>query len=750
MKRVFVRSSRIGDENLYYGVKPATKGIRIDSSSTQEVLSVSDNGWGHRKLAKSGISGTRLVDPNYYSLDTWLPAPVVDFNGDNVVKLGEELICTITNLESHLSTANPNNDMVYTWVPDGVQSNAIEGVQVRLNPRKDVTWTVCGISPTLGKTEITTFTLSVEDDENPIPLVQTLTLRPGSAARFKILNAELFVGTNVVYEIYEDDVTSPLSTSTTDVINHQAPDEAGIRWLNIRAVIDGTATESRRVQEIATLQDETVVNYQANFEAVDRNTRLPLADQSSLGEFGTKGYFEVKLYSEEREIELINVTGAKAINPGIIFDKGLVELEFNTRESSYPITFEYLIRKKGTVGGIRYAYTFTTINNVNQIPYNFQLTLPETLSANTSGELFVSDTGVHEQGYYRYSLNSEALSALQIAGTESTIFEMNAPIDYVAGGTSATFPLVVTIYDIIDQVVQTLSKNVTIVEGDVDEFASNGRNDFFTNRVITGISGPIKSFMKWTIPTIYPIVGRALDLTDMTVFDVFDVNNPSRLTNRLGQYGFPGSADYPHEFYRDTDVANYLTSDNPTDAQLENYRKVNLSLDVSGTRLNGCDSRIVSGGNISFTDHQPVRFTSASPRDGEGLHIATIHNAAGDVNVIMEYGDQHLSLKPTLEAVGANKLNTSQNVYLVGPSNVIMLIIPEITAIPELGRLVVEWTDQSHTTPQFLIVDADEDTTLQGTTGFLEFDGDFSFRIISHGGGIDLRVQADDIQGLTI
>lgn len=750
MKRIILTSPRIGDENLFYGVVPSSKGIMVDAQGNGDVLSISDNGWGKRKLAKSGISGTQLSDPNYYSTDTWMPAPEVDFNNDTTLKLGEELICTVLNISSHLSHANPNNDMVYTWVPDGVIADAITGVQVRLNPTEDVTWEVYGVSATLGTTESYVFSLSIEDTENPIPLIQTITGDVDNIHVFKILNHVAFTGTVIRYEIYDLDPDSPIATTVTDTMTYQMDDEIGIKYMKIRAVVDGVPTESRTIPIITSATHESTFNYKAFFVPIDKNTRISLSDFTGFGDYGNKGYFEVRLYTEDREIELVNITGAKLIKSGVYFDKGIIEVEFNETDSSYPITFEYLMRKKGTVGGIRYSFSYDDITTANQTPYDFRLLMPTALNLGGSGTLTVVDEHVKEYGYYQFTLNADALSGFQITGTTSTRFDINTPIDFTTLNAALVLTITVTIYDLLDQVVKVISV----------PYESNAISGTIVNQVpevdqqlsvlVTGLSAQSTAFMEYNIPVASTLVSDTLNQDGLIAFDIFDINNPSRLTNRLNNYGFKGSAMYPHELYRDTDVVTYLTADNPQDSMLSAYRKVNLALDISGDNLVGCDSRVTSSGTVTFNELQSVRQGELNIQPDDGIYIGNIHTTGQVTTSDFKYGLTYNALHPTIIAISEANPDTTYKTYLVGPGRVIMLMLPvnTTTGIPALGRTVIKWTDASHLTPQYLVVDPDIDIELQGTEGLLNFDGDFTYRALSISKGTTIRTHADSIQGL--
>ena len=749
MKRITKISPRIGDENLYYGVEPSSKGVKIDPSSTGDVLALSDNGWSSRDLSKSGVSTIRLLDPNYYETDTWMPAPIVEFNNDTTLKLGEELICTVANISSHLSVASPVNDMVYTWIPDGDQSKAITGGQIRITPNDDVTWEVKGISATLGTTIPYIFNIYVNDIENPIPLVQTITGDTNNVHVFRILNHELFVGTVIEYEIYDTDPTSPEATSTIDTINFTLDPTVGIRYLNIRAVVDGVATESRKIPIITTNSEETVVNHQAFFEPVDSNTRYVLTDFSEFGTFGTKGAFQVKVYSEEREIQLINVQGAKLIKSGVYFDKGIVEVEFNEPDTAYDITFQYLIRKKGTVGGLRYNFVYTGITSANQPTYDFRLEMAEKMSNYLDGTLSVKDKYVNEVGYYQYTLNAEAITILGLAATPTTRFEMNDVINYSLNGTIGTHTITVTIYNILDQVVKTITQTLETFHGSYSDTLAQSVNDYYRGTLLSVVNATNTSHLYWHIPFKSPATGDALDLDNMKVFDIFDINYPTRLTDRLGNYGFLGSADYPHEFYRDSDVVNYLTHENPTDSMLEAYRKVNLSLDTSGIDLISCNTRIVSSGSITFSDNQCVRQNPLNTAAIDGVKIAEISSTGGAVTLQEYFALTYGALVPTMTAVANANPNIQYKVYLVGPNRVIMVMIPIAvgTLVPDAGTTIVEWSDVDHPTPQYLVLDPDTDGDIQDTSGILTFTGAFTFRTIALGTGATVRVIADSAIG---
>lgn len=745
MKRITKISPRIGDENLYYGVEPSSKGVKIDSSSTGDVLALSDNGWTSRDLSKTGVSTIRLLDPNYYETDTWMSAPVVEFNNDTTLKLGEELICTVVNISSHLSVANPSNDMVYTWVPDGDQSRAITGGQIRITPTEDETWEVKGISPTLGSTLPYVFNLYVDDAENPIPLIQTITGGINNTLVFRILNHEMFVGTVIEYQIYDTDPSSPEATSTSETINFTLGTELGIRYLNIRALIDGTPTESRKIPIITNNNSESVVNHQAYFEPVSGNTRTVLTDFTGFGTYGNTGAFQVNLFTEEREIELINVVGAKLIKSGVFFDKGIVEIEFNESSTNYDITFQYLIRKKGTVGGLRYNFVYTGITSANQPPYDFRLEVAERMAQTTNGTLSVKDQYVHEVGYYQYSLNAEAISILGLAATPSTRFEMNDSIEYNLSSGVGTYTITATVYDLLDQVVKVISQPFETFTGSHTSYTVDPLNDYYHGTLFTGVNSTDSAHLFWEIPLKLPLVGDSLDLDNMKVFDIFDINYPTLLTNRLGNYGFLGSSDYPYEFYRDSDVTNYLTNENPTDSMLEAYRKVNLALDTSGDKLTSCNTRIVSSGSISFIDHQCVRHNALNTASVDGIHIAEIMYDGLSLTLDQKWASTYSSLVPTMTAVANANPNTQYQVYLVGPNRVIMVMIPVLTnsVIPDAGTTIVEWTDEDHPTSQYLILDPDVEVGIQDTSGIITFTGAFTFRTIALGTGATVQIIAD-------
>lgn len=655
------------DFNLFYNVEPDKRGLMIDhSNGGLPKLKVSQNGLSQRTISNDGVVDNYFNDPNYFSNDIWIPAPVVS-GLKSYPEVGEELTLTVTNLNDHITLALPGEEMVYHWRSISAEPVELTGAIVRITVEDGLTpWEVYGESPSFGRTPTLSFDVLGDEANVRYPRVQTITGFPNTTVNYLILN--FYDYDAPTFNWYDEGSSTILETTTIDNKEITFPSDYGVTTLEVEAIEGGVSSGRIKVPVITSPSPNSMTAfYFTSFIPADAEGRSNLSDYTDFGWYGTRGYFKVQMSSgslseseDTVEIELYAMQNAILLNPGIFRHGDIVELEFNSTAENYGLGFKYVYREKGTVGGIHktYGYTFT---NVNQTPYDFDINLPDRVQTNSSGSFMVDTSRVLEQGKYTFSVDQTTIDRLGLSASIYTKFDTDTPIGYVASGTNNSFTGTITVYNILSQAIHTFTFDLEMYGYTPTAYT-----------IGVGTTNGSGSQVLIKLPYRLPIQTESLDFDNMIAYDIFNINSPKRLTDRLLNYGFPSTSNFPYELYREDDITVFLTEDDQSEEALTSLRRFNLDLHPNGQDLTNASVLVNSNGNDNYVQNQIVVNPNGFylPNNGLVLFDGVTNHATGT---------PWDTLSPYITAAINGGDATTWRAYIAGPSQELLLIIPQKT-----------------------------------------------------------------------